>query len=135
MSKTDAAEADVLRLFTGQAMTLFTSLPITPYIALYTAMTSTAEAQTATEATGNGYLRQSATFGAPTGTAPTTVTNSGIVLFPVATPAGYTLVGAGLVNASSAGTLLRFQVFGSSLVLAQNDQAQFAVGAIQFTED
>lgn len=132
MSKTDAAEADILKLFTGQATSIFTTTPITPFIGLHT--TAATESGTGTEASGNAYARQSATFGAPTGSAPTTVSNSGAVVFPVATPAGYTLLGAGLFTAVSAGTLLRFAAF-SSLALGIGDQAQFAIGAIAFTED
>lgn len=132
MSKTDVAEADILKLFTGQATSIFSTTPITPYIGLQT--TAASESSTGTEATGNAYARQSATFGTPTGTAPTTVANSGAVLFPAATPAGYTVKGAGLFTAVSAGSMLRWQAF-SDLVLGINDQANFAIGAITFTED
>lgn len=132
MSKTDLAEADILRLFTGQATTTFTTTPITPYIALFTAAPS--ETGGGTEASGNAYARQAATFGAPTGTAPTSVANSGAVVFPAATPAGYTLLGAALMTLVTAGAMLRWQAI-SSLALGIGDQANFAVGAITFTED
>lgn len=133
MSKTDVAEADILKLFTGQATTIFTTTPITPFISLQIT-TAASESSTGTEASGNGYARKSATFGAPTGTAPTSVANSGAVLFDPATPAGYTVKGAALMTAVSAGSMLRWQAF-SDLVLGINDQANFAVGAITFTED
>lgn len=132
MSKTDVAEADILKLFTGQATTIFTTTPITPYIALFTAAPS--ETGGGTEASGNAYARQSATFGAPTGTAPTTVANSGAVVFPAASPAGYTLLGAALMTAVTSGSMLRWQAI-SSLALGIGDQANFAIGAITFTED
>lgn len=132
MSKSDVAEADILKLFTGQATTIFSTTPITPFIALQT--TAASESGVGTEATGNGYVRKSVTFGAPTGTAPTSVANSGAVLFDAATPAGYTVKGATLMTAVSSGSMLRWQAF-SDLVLGINDQANFAVGAITFTED
>ena len=93
-----------------------------------------AETGGGTEATGNGYTRILATFGAPTGTAPTQSANSAAVTFPVVVTAGYTAAAMGLHTASSAGSLLRWQDI-TDVVLAVGDQLNCAIGAIVFTED
>jgi hypothetical protein len=59
--------------------TSYTS-PATVYVALYT--TDPTDADTGTEVSGNGYARQSVTFGAPSNGASV---NSGAVEFPQAT--------------------------------------------------
>jgi hypothetical protein len=132
MSKTDLAEADILRLFTGQATTTFTTTPITPYIALFTVAPS--ETGGGTEQSGSAYARILGAFSAPSGTAPTACVNSGAVLFPVVTGSGYTLLGAALMTLVTAGSMLRWSAI-SSLALGVGDQANFAAGAISFTED
>jgi hypothetical protein len=132
MSKTDAVEIDLLKLFVGKATTIFATTLITPYIALYT--TAPSDSAGGTEATGNGYTR----INAPAASWPTpaagSVANTTAVLFPAATGSGYTLLGAGLTDAASAGNLLRWQAI-SSLALAIGDQANFPIGSITFTED
>lgn len=132
MSKTDVAEADTLNLFGGRATTIFTSTPITPFIALFTAAPS--ETGGGTEASGNAYARTAAAFSAPSGTAPTGMVNSGAVTFPAASPAGYTLLGVALMTLVTAGSMLRWSAI-TSLALAIGDQANFAAGQISFTED
>lgn len=134
MSKTDAVETDILNLFVGKATTIFSTTPITPYIGLHTTVPTDSSA--GTEVSGSSYARQSVVAASWTvsGTSPTQAANNTAVTFPVVTSTGYTVVGAGLFNASSAGTLLRW---GSttSTALAVGDQANFASGAIVFTED
>lgn len=132
MSKTDAAEADNLNIYGGRATTIFTTTPITPFIGLYT--TAPSESAAGTEASGNAYARTAAAFSAPSGTSPTAMVNSGAVTFPAATPAGYTLLGVGLLTLVTAGSLLRWSAI-TSLALAIGDQANFAAGQISFTED
>lgn len=132
MSKTDAVEIDLLKLFTGQATTIFATTPITPYIGLHTAAPSDSSA--GTEATGNGYARQSMVAASWATPSAGSVANTAACLFPAATGSGYTLLGAGLFNAVTAGNLLRWQAI-TSLALAIGDQANFPIGAIVFTED
>lgn len=132
MSKTDLAEADILRLFGGIATTTFTTTPITPFIALFTAAPS--ETGGGTEQSGSSYARTAAAFSAPSGTAPTTMVNSGAVTFPAVTTSGYTILGVAEMTLVSAGSMLRWSSV-SSLALAVGDQANFAAGAISFTED
>lgn len=132
MSKTDAVEIDLLKLFTGQATTIFTTTPITPYIGLHT--TAPSDSSAGTEASGNGYARQNAPAASWPAPSAGSVANTTAVLFPAATGSGYTLLGAGLFTAVSSGTLLRWQAI-SSLALAVGDQANFPIGSITFTED
>jgi hypothetical protein len=132
MSLTDAVEIDLLKAFVGKATTIFSITVITPYIALYTVAPSDSAA--GTEVSGSSYARQSA----PSATWPTpsagSVANTTAVLFPAVTGSGYTVLGAGLCDAVSAGNLLRWQAI-SSLALAVADQANFPVGSITFTMD
>lgn len=132
MSKTDAVEIDLLKAFVGKATTIFTITVITPYIALYTAAPSDSAA--GTEVSGSSYARQNA----PSATWPTpsagSVSNTTAVTFPAVTSSGYTVLGAGLCDAVSAGNLLRWQAI-SSTAIAVGDQGNFPVGAITFTED
>jgi hypothetical protein len=132
VSKTDAVEIDLLKLFTGQATTIFTTTVITPYIALYT--TAPTESTGGTEVSGSSYARQSmpaANWGTP---AAGSVSNTVACTFPAVTSAGYTVLGAGLATAVTAGTLLRYQAI-TSTAIAIGDQGNFAIGAITFTED
>lgn len=134
MSKVDAVETDILNLFVGKATTIFATTPITPYIALYTAAPS--ESAAGTEVSGSSYARQNVIAASWTisGTAPTQAANNVAVTYPVVTSTGYTVVGASLMTAVTAGNLLRWQSF-TGVVLAVGDQANFAVSAIVFTED
>lgn len=134
MSKTDAVETDILNLFVGKATTIFTTTPITPYVALFTAAPS--ESTAGTEVSGSAYARQNvpAANWTLSGTAPTQAANNTAVNFPVVTGSGYTVVGAGLMTAVTAGSLLRWQSF-TGVVLNVGDNGQFAISAIVFTED
>lgn len=136
MSKTDLFEVDILKLCVGKATTMFTSTPITPYVGLQTATAS--DSSEGTEATGNGYARQnapSASWPTPTSGSPSSVANTTAVLFPVATPAGYTLVSASIHTAiSGTSNMIRWAAI-TSTALAIGDQLNFAAGAITLTED
>jgi hypothetical protein len=132
MSKTDALEIDRLKMDVGQATTIYTTTPITPYVALYTAAPSDSAA--GTEVSGSSYARQ-AMAGANWATpAAGSVSNTTACLFPAVTTSGYTCLGAATCTAVSAGTILRWQAI-SSLALAVGDQANFPIGSITFTED
>lgn len=134
MSKPDAIETDILNLFVGKATTIFATTPITPFIALYT--TAPTESTSGTEVLGSSYARQSVVAASWTlsGTAPTQAANNTAVPYPVVTTTGYTVIGAALCNAVSAGNILRFGTTTSTLV-AVGDQANFPASSIVFTED
>src|SRR4051812_2017099 len=101
MGKSDYLENEVLKLSTGQALAL--SLPITPYVGLFTAAPT--DAGGGTEVSGGGYARVNASgkFPAPSGGQ---VANNASIDFPNATASWGTVVAWGLFTAS--GQLLRW---------------------------
>jgi hypothetical protein len=107
--------------------------PATVYVGLFT--TAPTDAGGGTEVSGGGYARQSVTFGAPSGTNPTQITNSADVTFPVATAAWGTVVAFGLFDASTAGNLLAWDNLTASKQIDTNDQAKFAAGDLKVTLD
>lgn len=135
MSKTDAFEIDFLKLCVGKATTMFTSTLITPYIGLQTVTAS--DASEGTEASGNGYARVSAPGASWATPAAGSVTTVAAILFAAANPGGYTVVSGSLHTAvgPGGGTMLRWADINPDVVLAINDQINFAIGAITFTED
>lgn len=134
MSKTDAVETDILKLFTGKATTIFATTPITPFIALYTAAPT--ESTSGTEVSGSSYARQSVVAASWTisGTAPTQAANNVAVTFPIVTTTGYTVLGAALCDAVSAGNILRFGTTTSTAIIV-GDQGNFPTTTLIFTED
>lgn len=136
MSKTDVFEVDILKLCVGKATTMFTSTPITPYVALQTATAS--DSAEGTEVSGSSYARQnapSASWPTPTSGSPSSVANTTAVLFPAVTTTGYTVVSASIHTAiSSTGNMIRWAAI-TSTALAVGDQLNFAAGAITLTED
>lgn len=88
----------------------------TPYIGLLTAVTN--DAGTVTEAAYTGYARVAAAFGAPTGSQPVTVSNSGTLTFGVCTNAGTAVVETeiafGLYDALTSGDLITWDYLGGS---------------------
>lgn len=119
---------ETLKLYTGQSNTIGTA--ITPYIMLYTVAPTAAGG--GTECPDSNYARQSAAgkFAAPT---TGTVTSNADVVFP-ALAAQRTIVAAGLIDASSGGTLRHFQVFGSPIVVPAGAQPRFRAGFINGAE-
>lgn len=134
MSKPDAIETDILNLFVGKATTVFATTPITPFVALYT--TAPTESAAGTEVSGSAYARQSVIAASWTlsGTSPTQAANNTAVTYPPVITTGYTVIGASLCNAVSAGNILRFGTTTSTAV-AVGDQANFPTSSIVFTED
>lgn len=88
----------------------------TPFIGLLTAVAS--DAGSVTEAAYTSYAREAATFNAPTGTQPVTVSNSGSISFPICTNTGTAVVETeiafGLYDASSGGDLLTWDYLGGT---------------------
>ena len=130
MSKSDYLELELLKWCTGQTNTLGTAP--TPYLALFTVAPS--DAGGGTEVTGGSYARISSAgkWAAP---AAGSVTNNAICAFATATANWGTIVAAGLMDASTAGNLLRWATLASSRVIQTDDTFQFGVGKITFTED
>jgi len=109
------------------------------YATLYLALSTT----TPTEAGGNftepssgAYARVSTTgadWGAATGTAPATKSNTATKTFPTATAdwaSGANFTHFGLYDASSAGTLRAWGALGTAKPVLNGDTASFAAGAL-----
>ena len=107
--------------------TSYTS-PATVYVALYT--TDPTDADTGTEVSGNGYARQSVTFGAPSNGAST---NSAAVEFPQATGSWGTVAYIGLRDASSGGNLLYHTVLDASKTISTGDVFRISAGNLSVT--
>ncbi len=102
--------------------TSYTS-PATVYVALYT--TDPTDADTGTEIAGNGYARQSVTFGAPANGAST---NSTAVEFPQATGSWGTVAYIGLRDASTGGNLLYHSPLDASKTISTGDVFRISAG-------
>lgn len=107
--------------------TSYTS-PATVYVALYT--TDPTDADTGTEVSGNGYARQSVTFGAPSNGAST---NSAAVEFPQATGSWGTIAYIGLRDASSGGNLLYHSPLDASKTISTGDVFRISAGNLSVT--
>lgn len=107
-SFSDAFEVEVLKMITGQATSIITTTPITPYLALFTVAPS--DSGGGTEATGGGYARVSAAgkFPAPTSGAGTVSNNATIAFttFTGSVSSGAAFVAAAVFDASTSGNML-----------------------------
>lgn len=102
----------------------------TPYVGLYTAAPT--DAGGGTEVSGGSYARQAASFGAASGGA---IANDAAVTFPTATAGWGTITHFGIFDAVSGGNLLYWGALDASKTVASGDVFQFAIGAIDITED
>ena len=107
--------------------TAYTS-PTTVYLALYT--TDPTDADTGTEVSGNGYARQSITFGAPSNGVSS---NTAAIEFPQATGSWGTVAYIGIRDASSAGNLLYHTALDASKTIATGDVFRVAIGSLSVT--
>lgn len=132
-SKTQYLEDKLLSWAKGTA---FPAAPATIYLALFTAA-PTDVAATGTEVSGNAYARQAITWGAITQAAAGTgdsIANSAAVLFPAATPAGYTVVAVGVYDALTVGNLLWYGAI-TSTPIAISGQFNMPIGNLTIAED
>lgn len=136
-SKADAWEVEVLKMATGQATSIITTTPITPYLALFTGSLS---ADTpGTEATGGGYARISTAgkWAAPTSGAGTVTNNAAITLaaFTGSVSAGAAFTHFGLFDALTGGNALYYgDLTDQSKTGASGDTITFAASALTITE-
>lgn len=107
--------------------TSYTS-PATVYLALYTS--DPTDADTGTEVTGNAYVRQSITFGAPSNGVST---NSAAIEFPQATGSWGTVAYIGIRDASTSGNLLFHSPLDASKTIATGDVFRVAIGSLSVT--
>jgi hypothetical protein len=111
----------------------FTS-PATLYVGLYT--TAPTDSTEGTEVSGGAYARQTITFGAPTGGAPSQIVNSAQVLFPEATANWGTIVAVALhSSATGTGNQVLWANVTTSKAINSGDQAAINASAFTITMD
>lgn len=132
MSKSDVYEIDILKATTGQATTILTTTPITPYVALFT--TAPTDSTSGTEVSGGSYARVSGAskFGTPSAGS---VTNNATITFPTASGAWGTVVAFAIMSASSGGSILMWGALGTSRAVISGDTPSFAASTLTLTED
>lgn len=131
-SKSDVYEVDILKATTGQATTIITTTPITPYVALFTVAPTDSTA--GTECSGGSYARVAAN-GKWATPAAGSVANNAVITFPTATGSWGTVVAFAIMSASSAGSVLMWGALGTSKAIASGDTPSFAISALTLTED
>lgn len=104
------------------------TMPSTVYVGLSTG--SFNDDNSGTELTGNGYARESISFGAA---ASGTASNDGAVEFSAATGSWGTVSHFGLFDASSSGNLLIHGALTASKVIDTGDILKIAVGDMDIT--
>lgn len=107
--------------------TSYTS-PTTVYLSLYTSDPTDADA--GTEVTGNAYVRQAITFGAPSNGAST---NSAAIEFPQATGSWGTVAYIGIRDALTNGNLLYHSPLDVSKTIATGDVFKMAIASLSVT--
>lgn len=131
-SKSDVYEVDVLKATTGQATTILTTTPITPWIALFT--TAPTDSTGGTEVTGGSYARVSSAGKWATPSAGSVATNAAVT-FPTASASWGTVTSFAVMTASSGGSILMWGTLTTSKAVNNGDTASFASGALTLTED
>jgi hypothetical protein len=109
---------------------------VAPYVGLFSAAPAN-DAASGTELSGNGYQRQSITFGAPaidTGNV-RKISNTNNISFGPATANWSQAVAFGVFDAQTNGTLLYWDVLTISKTVETDDYAQFAAGMLVVKED
>lgn len=131
-SKSDAYEIDLLKAATGQATTILTTTPITPYVALFT--TAPTDSTSGTEVSGGSYARVSGAskFATP---ASGSVSNNATITFPTATANWGTVVAFAVMSASSGGSILYWGDLTTSRAIVSGDTPSFAASSLTLTED
>lgn len=132
-AKSQYLSDELLKWVTGQTNALGTAA--TPYIGLFTALS--ADGETGTEASGDGYARVagSGKFGTPSTVSGNKrrIANNAVIQFAQITSA-VTIVGIGIWSASTGGNLLYSKTI-TSIALPANSEPKFAVGALTVDED
>lgn len=122
-------------VYRGVAMPALTSL----YCALYTTLPDEAGAG-GVEVTGGSYARQAIARNTSEWKDPSTATqgmteNTNAITFPTASAGWGTVLGAGLLDASSGGNLLVFNTLAVSKVVNIGDVFKFNAGDFEHSED
>ena len=133
--KSDYLEAEALKWATGQTNDMGTAP--TPYVALFTVAPTDAGGGTEVSTSGTAYARvdSSTDWGAPSGTAPTSVSNSAEITFAQATADWGTVVAFAIFDAATTGNMLYWGNLSASKSVGTNETARFDIGALTLTED
>lgn len=105
----------------------------TPRVALFTA--DPGEAGPGAEVAGGTYARQNLVVSAPTGTSPTSQTNSADVVFPVANANWGLITHFAIFDAAGGGNMLWHGALDTARNVLNGDQLKFAAGQLTFTLD
>jgi hypothetical protein len=104
--------------------------PVASYIALF--IVSPTKSGGGIEVTGGSYSRQLITWTAPVNGQSS---NTGDIIFPVATVAWGTITSYALLDAPVAGNILYFADLNAPRLVQINDQVKFPTGQLQVIED
>ena len=109
---------------------------IAPYVGLFSAAPAN-DAAAGTELSGNGYQRQSITFGAPATDAGNVrkISNTNNISFGPATANWLQAVAFGVFDAQTNGALLYWDVLTTPKTVETDDYGQFAPGTLVVKED
>jgi len=104
------------------------------YVALY--ISDPTDADTGTEITGGGYVRQEITFTNPAQeNGKATISNSVEIRFPVATTNWGTVSHFGIRTAATGGNLLAHAAVPIPKLIESGDEAKYNVGSLTITMD
>ena len=110
---------------------------VTPFVALFSAAPGD-DGSAGTELTGNGYVRQAITFGAP-GAGDSAnqrkIANTGNIQFGPAAADWLQAVAFGIFDAQTNGNLLYWNTLATPKIVQQGDFGQFAPGSLVVEED
>ena len=114
------------------------SAPTNLYVALITATTNDAsdlKSQLTEPGTG-GYAPAAITFGAATGTSPTTTSNTAAITFTNTAATAWTVVGIAIVDGTTASAnVLCYDNGMTDATIGQSEKLQFGAGDIDITLD
>lgn len=132
MGKSNYLENEVLKLSLG--LTLALTVPATFYLALYTT-TPGEDGTGGVEVSGGAYARQSIAGKFPTPSGTGSVASNANIDFGTSTASWGTIVGWGILTASSGGTLLRFGNLASSISVPSGSPVVVPSGSVNLAED
>ncbi|MGQ9698975.1 MAG: phage tail fiber protein [Armatimonadota bacterium] len=104
--------------------------PTTLYVALYTS--DPTDADTGTEVSGGGYVRQTVTFTTPSGG---DVQNTTDIVFPTATASWGTITHVGIRDAATGGNLLYYGPLSVSKTIGAGDTFKIPAGQLVISLD
>jgi hypothetical protein len=109
---------------------------VSPYVGLFSTAPAN-DAAAGTELSGNGYQRQTVTFGAPVTDSGNVrkISNTNNISFGPASADWLQAVAFGIFDASSGGTLLYWDALTTPKTIQQDDYGQFAPGTLVVKED